>query len=167
MNISKSAKAAAKWWTNVLDNPKFDNGGRDESNIMASMMAKILSNESEITDEQKIIFENILIEYIIDQHKRFKMVTLRVDYTPDDTLSEAAKVANISLFKFPWKTYMKLSEDGSIVVSYGYRSPEQIVPVEDTFKCTHRDDKGNSVFKYIKSGVACKYCGAVFEDLKI
>lgn len=116
---------AVDWWTVVLAGPlRFDNG--DAHSVAPALALLAAANEPAPTEGQLMVFKNTLREILAREAASRKNAEfhfwLGVDYGPCRTLAEAAEVAVISTFKFPWKTSMHI-RPGSVTVALGYGTP--------------------------------------------
>lgn len=121
---------AVNWWAKQLGSPTFKTLSNEERSdpstapaAIAEGMAMMLAKD--ITYEQGEVFKTALRESLTGRDvMRWE---LSVDYSPTNTLGDAAQKAGIPLTNFPWKTNMSFGDDGSVKVALGYRSPyEQI-----------------------------------------
>lgn len=123
-NLNYIIDIATNWWANALQNPQFNNGGYFE------WLANDIINEIKYTDEQIINFKKYLhdeiLKGIITQANN--VLTLRVDYGPDEYLLNACHKANIDadIVSFPCKTKMYIT-DKKICVNLGYQSEEETI----------------------------------------
>lgn len=88
-NIEEICKIASSWWTNVIKNPKMDNGDESQAGMLINMLATL--NTSKITPEQQKQFKQELYEKIIDTIKDYEdnnIMWLDVDYGPNKYLLE-------------------------------------------------------------------------------
>lgn len=114
----RMADFAAEWWAKRIDgNVKHDNGDESLNGAVAGVLGDMLSKPT--TQEQLEVFKEHLSRYILDKASLEKSVYLECDYNPDGPLTTSATKAGISLFNFPWKTSMMITEDG-IEVKEGY-----------------------------------------------
>jgi hypothetical protein len=121
-NIEEICKIASSWWTNVIKNPKMDNGDESQAGMLINMLATL--NTSKITPEQQKQFNYELYEEIKNTIKDYddtQIMWLDVDYGPNKYLSEPAEKCNISLNNFPIKTTMQINKH-VVKVRYGYGS---------------------------------------------
>ncbi|MEI7674131.1 MAG: hypothetical protein WCI60_00130 [bacterium] len=111
-------EAAGRWWARQLLNPKFDNGGKDKTNLMSMQISTLLASSKRTEIEPKIRdFSKALSELLIKRG----VLMVSVDYHPDQILADAAKTAGIEvddISTFPWKTEM-IIYDESVLVSEG------------------------------------------------
>ena len=129
-------KTAAKWWTDKLrQRAPHDNGAKDPSNLLAMMLADILTTP--MTEDQLTSFQKALEEGIDHELKenRERRAGLLCDYGPDLLLQEAAMQAGINTNNFPYKTGMHIEHNGqgyyTVCVSDGYAQPyERLKPCE-------------------------------------
>jgi hypothetical protein len=116
----KEAEVVASWWVNQVTNPTFNNGAIEFPSIMASMM--LTSMVQEVSDEQKLIFKDALVEIVSAKLIKSKYIFLDVDYSPCEILSDCATLAGIKLTNFPIKTAASV-KPGSVRVSQGHCAP--------------------------------------------
>jgi len=111
-------EAAGRWWARQLLDPKFDNGGKDKTNLMSIQLSTLLASSKRAEIEPRARdFSKALSEIL--RKKGTLMVS--VDYHPDQILADAAKTAGIEvddISTFPWKTEMIIYEE-SVLVSEG------------------------------------------------
>ena len=99
-------EAAINWWSQAIqhEQPTIEVG---------SMRLPALSKE--FTEKEITAFRTVLAEQIMNDLNHTKTVILRVDYTPDASLTKAGEAAGIdealALFVFPSKTTMYITED--------------------------------------------------------
>lgn len=107
-NIEEICKIASSWWTNVIKNPKMDNGDESQAGMLINMLATL--NTSKITPEQQKQFSYELYEEIKNTIKDYddaQIMWLDVDYGPNKYLSEPAEKCGINLLSFPVKQQCK------------------------------------------------------------
>lgn len=117
---------AAKWWWNVIQKPKHDNGDNSFTGFLTMKMADSLVEEITLTYEE---FKDCLKRKclgFIEKFSYIRDIDFHCDYGPCGILSEVAEELNIPEFNFPFKTSMWVKEN-SVVVSYGYRAKHQIL----------------------------------------
>ena len=128
MTISENAKKTAQWWTNQLrsSSVKLDNGVPDHANLYAAI-AMLGAKDGRYSEEQLKRFESCLAQRIErdSSNSAYPECFIAVDYDPDDTLCEVAKLAGIKLGKMdlPWKTWTRTCED-RVILSHGYAAPQ-------------------------------------------
>lgn len=133
---------ASKWWVDMIQNPKFDNGVDSFANILAKNSVK------DISAHQLEKFQ-ILVKHLIWRKLNENIITgteyvLGCDYGPCRELEDIAEQCNIPTTNFPWKTNMWVS-DNHIFVSTGYRGPREYLYADINFY----KDKVSSVDKAI------------------
>lgn len=125
-NNNSAAIAAATWWANKVCNPSFNLGDPDSSFI--SMLA--MMNVRSTPDPSKAQIYNMInaLAPKIDELmiRVGSTISIAVDYGPDPILASAAKEANISTNRFPWKTVMWVCTD-NVTVSEGYGAKTTLV----------------------------------------
>lgn len=123
-NLNHIIDIATNWWANALQNPQFNNGGYFD------YLANDIRNNTKYTDEQIINFKKHLHDEILKGiiTRANNVLTLRVDYGPDEYLLNACHKANIDadIVSFPWKTNMYIT-DKKICVNVGYQSEEETI----------------------------------------
>lgn len=122
--MRKAAEVASQWWSEVVGNPKFDNG--DNSVVGLLVNASNTSNVEFVTEEQVVRFRECLAQLVDAEFEKGLACILTVDYSPNLHLQKAAKECGISQNNFPHKTTMWVYE-GYVSVSYGYGADEEIL----------------------------------------
>lgn len=117
--LKEISNIAAKWWADVICDPKMDNGANDIGNMIANYLAKKLVKN--ITGEKKEAFYNRLSGVIYEELGKKERVMLSVDYNPCMTLYNTGIACDIPETNFPIKTTMWINRN-SVRVSYGYRA---------------------------------------------
>ena len=135
--------AAAKWWSDAIETPKFDNGDNSQTGATTMMLAQLSVKEH--APEALGRFASILGQAIGAKLEDADTVIISVDYSPCRILYDAAEEARLKvsgLTTFPWKTHMWVKKD-IVTVSHGYRAPVKTVwerdPVTDGNKEAHDD----------------------------
>lgn len=149
-NIEEICKIASSWWTNVIKNPKMDNGDKSQAGMLINMLATL--NTSKITPEQQKQFKQELYEEIINTIKDYEdgnIMWLDVDYGPNKYLSEPAEKCGINLLSFPIKTTMQVTIH-SVRVKYGYTSEYETL-YADKFYWKNKIKDCKETIKYYKS----------------
>ena len=113
-----TAARAALLWKRMLANPKFDNGDKGFTGIMAAGLAAMIPANT--TADLLDAFEVKLREAILtpDERGYFEAGRLSVDYGPDHILDATAKAVGLKV-EFPWKTSMSIHRD-YLTVRGGY-----------------------------------------------
>jgi phage repressor protein C with HTH and peptisase S24 domain len=122
---------AAKWWSNKLSSPSFNNGANDPINLIASLLASSTSEAINVSPEQTQAFEENLKKRIEENTDDTSFgYTIRTDYQPEGVLAQVAHETGIPDGKFPWKTYMRLDFiENTVEVAEGYGAQRvQIYP---------------------------------------
>jgi hypothetical protein len=138
--------AAAKWWRESLQWPKFDNGDRSNTGLMAESMARM---GHKIHDEEVLKrFEIELRSAIAARYNEKKNWhpsnpefggygrVISVDYHADPILTGALEGAGgkaNSMLSFPWKTTMHVGP-GKVTVACGYGAPYQTIYQKEAVK---------------------------------
>lgn len=131
-------RAAAEWWARQIADPTFRHTTAEEDRassadeflgaVMVRTLAHTLADSHPVTAEQLVVFINALERIIVrDTREDGWHYGLHVDYHPDGSLSEAAKVADIDESRFPYKSHLWLHRDGSVTARLGYGAPERLV----------------------------------------
>lgn len=149
-NIEEICKIASSWWTNVIKNPKMDNGDESQAGMLINMLATL--NTSKITPEQQKQFNYELYEEIKNTIKDYddtQIMWLDVDYGPNKYLSEPAEKCGINLLSFPVKTTMQITIH-SVRVKYGYTGEYETL-YADKFYWKNKIKDCEETIKYYKS----------------
>lgn len=120
-----AVEAAAKWWRNVVENPKFDNGDKNPAMAGLAMMLAERTIPVETLDK----FEENLRQALTNTSPSFDgRVTLLVDYNPDEILRACwpDKALGSDVGVFPWKTHMRISPT-EVYVRHGYGADRQVI----------------------------------------
>lgn len=123
--------AAAMWWSNVLKDPKFDNGGTGRAGALTQLLAGMAASRNLDDPDAYEAFAKYLAEAVdkkLDEaapgsYDEKYGVGLDVDYHPDQLLSECAERAHLDIMfgGWPCKTHMTVTKT-RVKVSYGYRA---------------------------------------------
>ena len=116
MSRDEMITVAVDWWANKLQNVHHDNG--DPISALAMMMADMIAEKHKPTEEQIDIFKRELKTKIEERSE----CRLSCDYGPCKDLADAAEAAGIDNSRFPYKTYMVITEK-EVRVSDGYGQP--------------------------------------------
>ncbi len=128
--MREEARAAAKWWAEVLRGPPL----QDNGDLAQSMIGSIAASRSpELAEEELGAFEEVLAGEI--ERKASNSLLVTTDYGPDPFLAlvldktgkdiggpRGAVVENAVKNRLPWKTAMRI-EPGLVEVSRGYGAP--------------------------------------------
>lgn len=128
-NAEDAATAAGMWWAAVLTNPSHDNGGTDEANLIAKLMAGMLAARSQQDKDALEAFALCIREYVVAQLATNEWgVSLSVDYHPDFALANCAEMADLStnMGSWPWKTHMSINAS-KVTVSEGHGAPRKVI----------------------------------------
>lgn len=126
MDKQKAAEVAAKWWTEkVCGVVRHDNGDPTGASDFANIIADMLS--AKVDRSQGVAFETALKRIVRDGLDDRGWVDLDVDYHPCRELADAARLAGVSEYNFPYKTTMTIRPnkgDGfRVEVKAGYGAP--------------------------------------------
>lgn len=148
--------AAISWWGSCLRNPsRFDNGGRDFANVVASGLAGDLRASVTITPIQVGTFVHALAGILQAGHvdhagRRYEARgILSTDYHPDAFLAAALDVAGIpdeAGCILPWKTVMWFM-DGGVKVRDGYGRPERWILSPTRVVVRRLEPQGTAVYR--------------------
>lgn len=111
---------AVNWWSNIIQNPKFDNGDTSTAGATGFMLATLARDQCKPTEAQINDFKKHL-KNILENAEELPYRGLFCDYHPEAPLSEAAEKSGISEMNFPWKTRMWF-RDEKVIVSCGYKA---------------------------------------------
>ena len=123
----KIARAAAKWWADLLRRgAKLDHGDNSAIGRSTVALGKSVQIKAAVgrTDEQVQVFEDALCEELMKAKRFPASYVIGVDYNPHSMFLTAAAKAGINLggCVLPWKTHMYYF-DGKLKVRYGYGAP--------------------------------------------
>lgn len=112
------AKVAARYWSKRLaERPNHNDGSSCQESVVAGYIADMAADRFRISGMQLRLFEEVLIDLIIEND----LSTIGCEYRPDEYLSEAAASADIDECVFPWKERTEIKDDRIIV----YKSCEK------------------------------------------
>lgn len=132
-NIEKIAKIASSWWSDVISNPKMDNGDNSKEGQFFALLSKL--HTIKLNPEEQKRFKYELYNIIINKIKDFndlETLWLDVDYAPNTYLTQAADAAHINYKNFPIKTTMSITKH-CIRVRYGYGANIKILYADKFF----------------------------------
>lgn len=101
-NIEKIAQLASDWWTNVVTQPKFDNGDKSVEGMFTSAIASL--SVKNIAGSDVASFNRELYNHILNRLKDVTDVSSIIyscDYGPDRNLRDIAEKNNIPINNFP------------------------------------------------------------------
>lgn len=105
-DIMSIAKVASKFWADKITFPNLNNGN-DVSNCLDEILLQAkLQNTLAVTNEKKARFELELRNIIFDRLQKTNNLTIYVDYSGDEILTEALEKAGLENVILPWKTVM-------------------------------------------------------------
>lgn len=114
----KYIKVAVDWWTNVIINPKIDNG----IGLSNKSFALAVNLSRSYTKEEIKTFKESLADNIVKLMEKNKKCKLSVSHCPCHALAIAGEKIGIdNMIGYPWMTYMKISEN-EIAISEGYEA---------------------------------------------
>ena len=120
-DIMRIARVASEFWTNKITFPNLNNGNDVSDYLEDVLLQAKLYNALAVTNEKKTRFELELRNIIFDKLQKTNNLTIYVDYSGDEILSEALEKAGLENVILPWKTVMWI-EGISISVREGYGS---------------------------------------------
>lgn len=116
MELTKEQiEKAVSWWSEKIQNPKFDNGDDTKQGGMTAMLA-IMAKSGVSKDQVEKFKESLTRKLKTDDMAKFG---LKSDYGPMGILADAITNAGIDGMNVPWKTRM-IFESEEVKVSYGY-----------------------------------------------
>jgi hypothetical protein len=121
--MNATAKRAAKWWRNVLENRNVGDAKLEENNAAWNLFRFFTAQEESRPTEDLDRFEEILTSKI-EKNLEKGDFCIGVDYDPDLILANSAKEAGlrIGFGGWPFKTVMWI-DDTKIEVKEGYGAP--------------------------------------------
>lgn len=139
-DIISIAKVASKFWTDKITFPNLNNGN-DVSNCLDEILLQAkLQNTLAITNEKKARFELELRNIIFDKLQKTNNLTIYVDYSGDEILTEALEKAGLENVILPWKTVMWI-EGLNISVREGYGSEIKEIYSPNSYSYIEDEDK--------------------------
>lgn len=139
-DIMSIAKVASKFWTDKITFPNLNNGN-DVSNCLDEILLQAkLQNTLAVTNEKKARFELELRNIIFDKLQKTNNLTIYVDYSGDEILTEALEKAGLENVILPWKTVMWI-EGLNISVREGYGSEIKEIYSSNSYSYIEDEDK--------------------------
>lgn len=139
-DIMSIAKVASKFWTDKITFPNLNNGN-DVSNCLDEILLQTkLQNTLAVTNEKKARFELELRNIIFDKLQKTNNLTIYVDYSGDEILTEALEKAGLENVILPWKTVMWI-EGLNISVREGYGSEIKEIYLPNSYSYIEDEDK--------------------------
>lgn len=139
-DIMSIAKVASKFWTDKITFPNLNNGN-DVSNCLDEILLQAkLQNTLAVTNEKKARFELELRNIIFDKLQKTNNLTIYVDYSGDEILTEALEKAGLENVILPWKTVMWI-EGLNISVREGYGSEIKEIYSPNSYSYIEDEDK--------------------------
>lgn len=120
-DIMSIAKVASKFWADKITFPNLNNGNDVSDCLDEILLQAKLQNTLAVTNEKKSRFELELRNIIFDKLQKTNNLTIYVDYSGDEILTEALEKAGLENVILPWKTVMWI-EGLNISVREGYGS---------------------------------------------
>ena len=120
-DIMSIAKVASNFWADKITFPNLNNGNDVSDCLDEILLQAKLQNTLAVTNEKKSRFELELRNIIFDKLQKTNNLTIYVDYSGDEILTEALEKAGLENVILPWKTVMWI-EGLNISVREGYGS---------------------------------------------
>ena len=137
-DIMSIAQVASKFWADKITLSNLDNQN-DVSDYLDSLLLQAkLQNTLAVTNEKKARFELELRNIIFDKLQKTNNLTIYVDYSGDEILTEALEKAELENVILPWKTVMWI-EGLNISVREGYGS--EIKEIYSSNRYSYIEDK--------------------------
>lgn len=106
------AKVAARYWKKRLEKrPNHNDGSSSMKSVISGYIADMASDRFRINSIQLNMFEECLIDEIIEND----LTLLKCEYRPDEYLAEAAGLAGIDESVFPWMERTEIKDDCIII----------------------------------------------------
>ena len=139
-DIMSIAKVASKFWAYKITFPNLNNGN-DVSNCLDEILLQTkLQNTLAVTNEKKARFELELRNIIFDKLQKTNNLTIYVDYSGDEILTEALEKAGLENVILPWKTVMWI-EGLNISVREGHGSEIKEIYLPNSYSYIEDEDK--------------------------
>lgn len=139
-DIMSIAKVASNFWADKITFPNLNNGN-DVSNCLDEILLQAkLQNTLAVTNEKKARFELELRNIIFDRLQKTNNLTIYVDYSGDEILTEALEKAGLENVILPWKTVMWI-EGLNISVREGYGSEIKEIYLPNSYSYIEDEDK--------------------------
>ncbi len=139
-DIMSIAKVASNFWADKITFPNLNNGN-DVSNCLDEILLQAkLQNTLAVTNEKKARFELELRNIIFDKLQKTNNLTIYVDYSGDEILTEALEKAGLENVILPWKTVMWI-EGLNISVREGHGSEIKEIYLPNSYSYIEDEDK--------------------------
>lgn len=139
-DIMSIAKVASKFWTDKITFPNLNNGNDVSDCLDEILLQAKLQNTLAVTNEKKARFELELRNIIFDKLQKTGNLTIYVDYSGDEILTEALEKAGLENVILPWKTVMWI-EGVNISVREGYGSEIKEIYSSNSYSYIEDEDK--------------------------
>ena len=139
-DIMSIAKVASKFWTDKITFPNLNNGNDVSDCLDEILLQAKLQNTLAVTNEKKARFELELKNIIFDKLQKTGNLTIYVDYSGDEILTEALEKAGLENVILPWKTVMWI-EGLNISVREGYGSEIKEIYSSNSYSYIEDEDK--------------------------
>lgn len=114
---------AVMFWSDIIQKPaNKDNGDKSDAGGMTMMLAMLVGVNHLPTKEQINEFEaklEIALKAMLANERPYHW-HLDCDYNPCQVLADCANRSGINTSVFPWKTYMRITENFEVFASVGY-----------------------------------------------
>lgn len=151
-NIEKIAQLASDWWTNVVTQPKFDNGDKSAEGMFTSAIASL--SVRNIAGSDVANFNKELYNHILNRLKDVTDVSSIIyscDYGPDRYLRDIAEKNNIPINNFPWKTTMWIYNDACLV-KYGYDAEINYIYESESYWRKKQQENSRTIDYWLNEG---------------
>lgn len=139
-DIMSIAKVASKFWTDKITFPNLNNGNDVSDCLDEILLQAKLQNTLAVTNEKKARFELELRNIIFDKLQKTNNLTIYVDYSGDEILTEALEKTGLENVILPWKTVMWI-EGLNISVREGYGSEIKEIYSSNSYSYIEDEDK--------------------------
>ncbi len=139
-DIMSIAKVASNFWADKITFPNLNNGNDVSDCLDEILLQAKLQNTLAVTNEKKARFELELRNIIFDRLQKTNNLTIYVDYSGDEILTEALEKAGLENVILPWKTVMWI-EGLNISVREGYGSEIKEIYLPNSYSYIEDEDK--------------------------
>lgn len=139
-DIMSIAKVASNFWADKITFPNLNNGNDVSDCLDEILLQAKLQNTLAVTNEKKARFELELRNIIFDRLQKTNNLTIYVDYSGDEILTEALEKAGLENVILPWKTVMWI-EGLNISVKEGYGSEIKEIYLPNSYSYIEDEDK--------------------------
>lgn len=139
-DIMSIAKVASNFWADKITFPNLNNGNDVSDCLDEILLQAKLQNTLAVTNEKKARFELELRNIIFNKLQKTNNLTIYVDYSGDEILTEALEKAGLENVILPWKTVMWI-EGLNISVREGYGSEIKEIYLPNSYSYIEDEDK--------------------------